>query len=157
MRFLKKLAWSKVGSTGLLIYMLFLRNPPLRVWVKRKFLGVFGGGGCGVLQGVLPGGLCSAGAGAAVGSKSFFGFLRFSGPANPVKVSYYKVSYLRDHTVISIQFRHNFVKISPNTQKQKWPRTDLRRLLFLRLNASICTASSLDSDSGPPNLGFRPV
>ena len=98
-RFLKKLAWSGVGSTGFLIYMPFLRNPPLRGWAKWGFLGVFGGGGFGVLPSVLPGGLRSAGAEAAVGSNSFLGVLSFSGPANPVKVSYYKVSYLRDPTV----------------------------------------------------------
>ena len=37
-------------------------------WAKRKRLGAFRGRGCG-----LPGGLCSAGAGAAVGAcMSFF-------------------------------------------------------------------------------------
>ena len=50
----------------------------MRDWVKRKFLGVFGGGGFGVLPGVLKGGLRSAGAGAAVGSTSFFGYFCFS-------------------------------------------------------------------------------
>ena len=76
----KKLGGLGVGSTEFLNSMPFLRNPPMRFWVKQKFLGVF----AGVIfwvphmrKGPLTARKASS---AAVESISFLGLLRLSGP-----------------------------------------------------------------------------